>query len=137
MTEMLMGWLKKSSPKPTWPSLIAALRQPTVGQEQLADDIECQYSKHITNGSEESKRHTISSAVRLGKHPHRNNGEPAGPGIIIIDNSTPSKKQKMESNSGADSESSTRTTVNFGKHDSQHSDDEGPDVKRQKPNEES
>jgi hypothetical protein len=43
LTEMLSLWLKQVNPLPTWTTLTTALRQPTVGHEQLAEQIE---SKH-------------------------------------------------------------------------------------------
>ena len=43
MTEMLILWLKQSNPRPSWSSLVAALKQQTVGQEDLADRIERQH----------------------------------------------------------------------------------------------
>ena len=39
MNEMLIMWLNQSNPPPTWSSLMVALKQPTVGLEQLADNI--------------------------------------------------------------------------------------------------
>jgi hypothetical protein len=44
LTEMLSLWLKQVNPSPTWTALITALKQPTVGLEQLAEQVE---SKHI------------------------------------------------------------------------------------------
>lgn len=40
LTEMLSLWLKQVNPSPTWTALITALKQPTVGLEQLAKQIE-------------------------------------------------------------------------------------------------
>ena len=116
---MLIEWLKRSNPPPTWSSLVAALRKPTVGQECLANNIEHQY---LSKDHEELH----SNTARLGKHSHQSNGEPS---------ETVIKKQKLESDSeklGPKIGSNTSTML--GRHDTQHSDDEGPDVKRQKPN---
>ena len=40
LTEMLTLWLKQVDPPPTWLALIAALKQPTIGLQQLAEQIE-------------------------------------------------------------------------------------------------
>ena len=45
LTEMLSLWLKQVNPSPTWIALITALKQPTVGLGQLAQQIE---SMHIS-----------------------------------------------------------------------------------------
>ena len=45
LTEMLSLWLKQVNPSPTWTALITALKQPTVGLGQLAEQIE---SMHIS-----------------------------------------------------------------------------------------
>ena len=94
MTEMLIVWLKLSNPRPTWSSLVTALKQETVGREDLADRIDRQHLKCTTIGSEES--HT-STATGLGKHPHQNDGEPSA--AQITDDGTPIKKQKIDSDS--------------------------------------
>lgn len=47
LKEMLNLWLSKSSQIPTRKKLIAALRQPTVGHEELADDLEKNYRSKI------------------------------------------------------------------------------------------
>ena len=47
MNEMLIMWLNQSNPPPTWSSLVAALKQSTVGLGQLADSIECERLKPI------------------------------------------------------------------------------------------
>lgn len=40
LAEMLQVWLKRRSPRPSWNSLVAALKHPTIGGESLAHDIE-------------------------------------------------------------------------------------------------
>ena len=94
MTEMLIMWLKQSNPRPSWSSLVAALKQETVGQEDLADRIEHQHLKHSTNGSEESHANVNT---RLGKHPHQNDGESSA--AQVTDDGSSIKKQKIDSNS--------------------------------------
>ena len=123
MTQMLMEWLKQSNPLPTWSSLVAALRKPTVGQEHLADNVEHQYLS-----KDHKEPHSNTASARLGKHSHQSNGEPSGTVI---------KKQKLESDSEKlEPKIGSSTSTVLGRRDTQHSDDEGPDVKRQKPNEE-
>ena len=41
--EMLVAWLKLVNPKPTWEALVGALRQPAVGEEQLAQGVRQKY----------------------------------------------------------------------------------------------
>ena len=41
--EMLITWLNLVNPKPTWEALVNALRQPAVGQEQLAQSVQEDY----------------------------------------------------------------------------------------------
>ena len=45
LTEMLSLWLKKVDPLPTWSTLVRALKQPAVGFEQLAEDLELVHIK--------------------------------------------------------------------------------------------
>ena len=40
LTEMLTLWLKHTNPLPTWSALVTALKQPTIGLQQLAKQIE-------------------------------------------------------------------------------------------------
>ncbi len=40
LEEMLVVWLKRLTPRPTWQSLVAALKDETVGEEEVAADIE-------------------------------------------------------------------------------------------------
>ncbi len=40
LMEMLAAWLKQLTPRPTWQSLVAALKDETVGEEEVAADIE-------------------------------------------------------------------------------------------------
>ena len=44
LTEMLTLWLKQNDPPPTWSALITALKQPTVGLQQVAEEIEKKYN---------------------------------------------------------------------------------------------
>ena len=41
--EMLSMWLRRSNPSPTWESLLSALRDPMIGQGQLANKLERNY----------------------------------------------------------------------------------------------
>ena len=41
--EMLIAWLNLVNPKPTWEALVDALRQPAVGEEQLAQGVRQKY----------------------------------------------------------------------------------------------
>ena len=43
LREMLALWLKQVHPPPTWSALITALKQPTIGLQQLAKEIEKKY----------------------------------------------------------------------------------------------
>ena len=43
LTEILSIYLKRSNPEPSWSSIIAALRTRTVGESQLAQDLEQRY----------------------------------------------------------------------------------------------
>ncbi len=45
LSHMIHMWLSRRSLRPTWESLIAALREITVGEEGLAADIEEMYGK--------------------------------------------------------------------------------------------
>ncbi len=40
LEKMILDWLKRRSVKPTWQSLIDALRHETVGEEGAAEDIQ-------------------------------------------------------------------------------------------------
>lgn len=122
MIQMLIEWLKRSNPPPTWSSLVAALRDPIIGQEHLADNIEHQYLS-----KDHKEPHSNTAIAGLGKHSHQSNVESSGTVI---------KKQKLESDSEKlEPKIGSSTSTMLGRHDAQHSDDEGPDVKRQKPNE--
>ena len=44
LTEMLTLWLKRVDPPPTWSALVTALKQPTTGFQQLAEEIEELYT---------------------------------------------------------------------------------------------
>ncbi len=41
--KMLVLWLRRSWPRPTWEALILALNEPTVGEEALSADIAGKY----------------------------------------------------------------------------------------------
>ena len=43
LREVITGWLKAVSPKPTWRSLVDALRQPAVDESKLAAVLEGKY----------------------------------------------------------------------------------------------
>ena len=74
-----------------------------------------QYSKH--NISEEPQCDSINTA--LGKRPYQNNNEPSD--TAITDDGTATKKQK----------------IYFDSEEQGPANDKGPDIKRQKPNEQS
>ena len=137
ITKVLTVWLKQSNPRPTWSSLVVALKQQTDGLEELADRIERQHLKHTTSGNEESHANT---AIRLGKRPHQNDSESSA--AQVTDDDTPIKKQKIDSDSAEqDPDQETEpenpsTAARLGKHYSQCSDDKGPNIKRRKPNKE-
>ena len=40
LREVLKTWLRQTNPAPTWSKLIEALRSPTVGEYQLAQELE-------------------------------------------------------------------------------------------------
>ena len=40
LRDVLRYWLRQTDPAPTWSRLIEALRSPTVGEYQLAEDLE-------------------------------------------------------------------------------------------------
>ena len=44
-TEMISMWLGKSDPPPTWLAMITALREDTVGLQQLADQLQVRDSR--------------------------------------------------------------------------------------------
>ena len=44
LTEMLTLWLKRVDPPPTWSALVTALKRPTIGFQQLAEEIEDVYT---------------------------------------------------------------------------------------------
>ena len=63
-TEMLKVWLKQTDPQPMWSTLLDALRQPSVGCEDLAVRVECSFHRQedvalettsCTNSGEESQ----------------------------------------------------------------------------------
>ncbi len=43
LDQMLVLWLRRSSPRPTWEGLILALKEPTVGEEGLSIEIAGKY----------------------------------------------------------------------------------------------
>ena len=50
LTEMLTLWLKQVDPLPTWSALIAALKQPPLGCQQLAEQIKTMHVVKDSNG---------------------------------------------------------------------------------------
>ena len=50
LTEMLTLWLKQVEHQPTWLDLIKALKQPTVGLQQLAEQIQEMHIVKDSNG---------------------------------------------------------------------------------------
>ena len=69
LTEMLLEWLKQANPKPTWSCIVSALREPTVGLEQLAESIENQHLKVVHNKDFTASENeaSCSSGIKLGK----------------------------------------------------------------------
>ena len=57
ITRLLIKWLRRKSPIPTWNAILAALRSPPVGLSQMADEIE--------NGDSDSEIELIGSKVHL------------------------------------------------------------------------
>ena len=49
-TEMLSLWLKQVDPPPTWLALVTALKRPTIGLQQVAEEIEKTYIFQDSNG---------------------------------------------------------------------------------------
>ena len=51
-SKMLILWLRRVNPPPTWSAMVEALKEPTVGLEDLAEEVEskfiCQSSKDTT-----------------------------------------------------------------------------------------
>ena len=93
LTEMLLEWLRQASPKPTWACIVAALREPTVGLEQLAESVEKEYliiegmrGMECTTSESEA---ACSSGIKLGKRQTR--GELCFPHINEI---APDKEQR-------------------------------------------
>ena len=91
LTEMLLEWLKQANPKLTWSCIVAALKEPTVGQEQLAETIENEHlqglhgMEYTTSESEASS----SGGIKLGKR--RTRDELCFP---HIDEIAPDKEQR-------------------------------------------
>ena len=50
LREVITEWLKAVSPKPTWRSLVDALRRPVVEESKLAAELEGKYCSCITEG---------------------------------------------------------------------------------------
>ena len=50
LREVITEWLKAVHPKPTWRSLVDALRKPVVDESKLAAAIEVKYCSCITGG---------------------------------------------------------------------------------------
>ena len=50
LREVITEWLKAVSPKPTWRSLVDALRRPVVDESKLAAVLEAKYCSCITEG---------------------------------------------------------------------------------------
>ena len=50
LCEVITEWLKTVHPKPTWRSLVDALRRPVVDESKLAAVIEGKYCSYITEG---------------------------------------------------------------------------------------
>jgi hypothetical protein len=89
LTEMLLEWLRQANPKPTWACMVAALREPTVGLEQLAESVENEHLMEGIHGMEcttSESEASCSSGIKLGKRrtrdelcfPHINEIAPDG-----------------------------------------------------------
>ena len=42
-SKMLILWLRRVSPPPTWSAMVGALKEPTVGLEDLAEEVESKF----------------------------------------------------------------------------------------------
>ena len=43
LSEIITAWLKRTDPRPTWKALIEALKEPTVEEDALAEDLTTKY----------------------------------------------------------------------------------------------
>ena len=50
-TKMLTSWLKRIDPPPTWSTIVAALQQPTLDLQQLAEEVEEMHVLSDSNGA--------------------------------------------------------------------------------------
>ena len=62
--EMLALWLKKVDPPPTWTAMVAALQDPTIGEGELAKELESKFVHPDSN-----------DATDAGPAPKRRRGE--------------------------------------------------------------
>lgn len=129
MTEMLSEWLRRDNPVPTWSCIIDALKKPSIGFSNLANEL-CQKVDIKTTSDNKS---SSAAVVMLGK---RSPSErPFTPPTTDESTSTPVKKQKTEQVPQSVSVS-TSSTVVLGKRNTKEfdedPDDTSPEKKRRK-----
>ena len=59
---MLILWLRRVNPPPTWSAMVAALKEPTVGLEDLAEEVE----SNFLEGEPKRKIPRIDSSPVIG-----------------------------------------------------------------------
>ena len=59
-SKMLTLWLKRANPPPTWSAMVEALKEPAVGFEDLAEEVE---SKFLCQSSKASDTTDLGSAT--------------------------------------------------------------------------
>ena len=65
LTEMLALWLKQVDPPPTWTAMVAALQDPTIGEGELAKELE---SKFVHPDSNDTTDAGPAPKRRRGEH---------------------------------------------------------------------
>lgn len=134
MTELLLEWLNQADPRPTWSCVVTALREPTVGFEQLAEHLENQHVKDTAINSglcsthSDGEQSSSNTTTKFGKR--RTHEEVSFP--HTNDELTLVKRQKTElEQSQQVIDTSTSSAIRLGKRRT-HVDEVGPDKKRQK-----
>ena len=51
-SEMLTLWLKRVNPPPTWSAMVEALKEPTVGFEDLAEEVDSKFIRQSSKASD-------------------------------------------------------------------------------------
>ena len=67
--EMLSIWLKRENPKPTWSTLVNALRSPMVGYEQLAETVRLEHNISEVHECSDTFRPEVLLASNTGSVP--------------------------------------------------------------------